>query len=207
MKKHLLLIISILTLTANTFAQDAEQVFKATVNKLKAYNNIEIAFDYQMINRAAGIDELMTGTGFLQGEAYKLSVAGQDMICDGVTLWTYLPDSQEVMVSSVDSEDGGSPLSIINAYYDNISAKFLPSGDPSKMMIEVSPKEKDENFSKLVVVTDTKTMNLKEVRLFDNNGSEFVYNITKFVTNQVLPDNFFTFNEQDYPDAEIIDMR
>lgn len=207
MKKYLLLIISILALTANTFAQDAEQVFKAAVDKLKAYNNIEIAFDYQMINRAAGIDELMTGTGFLQGEAYKLSVAGQDMICDGVTLWTYLPDSQEVMVSSVDSEDGGSPLSIINAYYDNISAKFLPSGDPSKMMIEVSPKEKDENFSKLVVVTDTKTMELKEVRLFDNNGSEFVYNITKFVTNQVLPDNFFTFNEQDYPDAEIIDMR
>lgn len=207
MKKHLLLIISILTLTANTFAQDAEQVFKATVNKLKAYNNIEIAFDYQMINRAAGIDELMTGTGHLQGDSYKLNIAGQEMICDGTTLWTYMPDSQEVMVSSVDSEDGGSPLSIINAYYDNISAKFLPSGDPSKMMIEVSPKEKDENFSKLVVVTDTKTMELKEVRLFDNNGSEFVYNITKFVTNQVLPDNFFTFNEQDYPDAEIIDMR
>lgn len=207
MKKYLLLIISILTFTANTFAQDAEQVFKATVDKLKSYDNIEIAFDYQMINTAAGIDELMTGTGHLQGDSYKLNIAGQEMICDGTTLWTYMPDSQEVMVSSVDSEYGGSPLSIINAYYDNISAKFLPSGDPSKMMIEVSPKEKDENFSKLVVVTDTKTMELKEVRLFDNNGSEFVYNITKFVTNQVLPDNFFTFNEQDYPDAEIIDMR
>lgn len=207
MKKYLLLIISILTFTANTFAQDAEQVFKAAVDKLKSYDNIEIDFDYQMINTAAGIDELMTGTGHLQGDSYKLNIAGQEMICDGTTLWTYMPDSQEVMVSSVDSEDGGSPLSIINAYYDNISAKFLPSGDPSKMMIEVSPKEKDENFSKLVVVTDTKTMELKEVRLFDNNGSEFVYNITKFVTNQVLPDNFFTFNEQDYPDAEIIDMR
>lgn len=207
MKKYLLLIISILTFTANTFAQDAEQVFKAAVDKLKSYDNIEIAFDYQMINTAAGIDELMTGTGHLQGDSYKLNIAGQEMICDGTTLWTYMPDSQEVMVSSVDSEDGGSPLSIINAYYDNISAKFLPSGDPSKMMIEVSPKEKDENFSKLVVVTDTKTMELKEVRLFDNNGSEFVYNITKFVTNQVLPDNFFTFNKQDYPDAEIIDMR
>lgn len=207
MRKHLMLIISILTLATNTFAQNAEQVFKAAVDKLKAYDNIEIAFDYQMINTTAGIDELMTGTGHLQGDSYKLNIAGQEMICDGTTLWTYMPDSQEVMVSSVDSEDGGSPLSIINAYYDNISTKFLPSGDPSKMMIEVSPKEKDENFSKLVVVTDTKTMNLKEVRLFDNNGSEFVYNITKFVTNQVLPDNFFTFNEQDYPDAEIIDMR
>lgn len=207
MKKYLLLIISILTFTANTFAQDAEQVFKAAVDKLKSYDNIEIAFDYQMINTAAGIDELMTGTGHLQGDSYKLNIAGQEMICDGTTLWTYMPDSQEVMVSSVDSEDGGSPLSVINSYYDNINAKFLPDNDPSKTTIEVTPKEKDENFNKLVVVAETKTMNLKEVHLFDNNGSEFVYNITKLVTNQILPDNFFTFNEENYPDAEIIDMR
>lgn len=207
MRKHLMLIISILTLATNTFAQNAEQVFKAAVDKLKAYDNIEIAFDYQMINTTAGIDELMTGTGHLQGDSYKLNIAGQEMICDGTTLWTYMPDSQEVMVSSVDSEDGGSPLSVINSYYDNINAKFLPGSDPSKTTIEVTPKEKDENFNKLVVVAETKTMNLKEVHLFDNNGSEFVYSITKFITNQILPDNFFIFNEEDYPGAEIIDMR
>jgi len=207
MRKHFLLIFSILAFTATGFAQNAEQVFKAAVDKLKAYNNIEIAFDYQMINKEADINELMTGTGFLQGDAYKLNVAGQDMICDGTTLWTYLSDSQEVMVSSIDSENGGTPLSIINSYYDNINAKFLPNSNKDRVTIEVSPKAKDENFNKLVVVTDAKTMELKEVHLIDNNGSEFIYNLTKFVTNQVLPANFFTFNEKDYPDAEIIDMR
>lgn len=207
MRKYLMLIISILALATNTFAQNAEQVFKAAVDKLKAYDNIEIAFDYRMINTTAGIDELMTGTGHLQGDSYKLNIAGQEMICNGSTLWTYMPDSQEVMVSSVDSEDGGSPLSIINSYYDNINAKFLSGSDPSKTTIEVTPKGKDENFNKLVVVAETKTMNLKEVHLFDNNGSEFVYSITKFITNQILPDNFFIFNEEDYPGAEIIDMR
>ena len=75
------------------------------------------------------------------------------------------------------------------------------------MSIEVTPKEKDENFNRLVVIIGTKTMELKEVHLFDNNDSEFVYSITKFITNQILPDNFFIFNEEDYPDAEIIDMR
>lgn len=207
MKKHFLLIFSILTFSAMGFAQNAEQVFKAAFDKLKAYDNIEIAFDYQMINTEAGINELMTGTGFIQGDSYKLNVAGQDMICDGKTLWTYLADSQEVMISSVDSADGGSPLSIINSYYDNITAKFQPSSNPARTTIEVSPKVKDENFNKLVVVIDTKTTELKEVHLFDNNGSEFFYNLTKFVTNQVFPANFFTFNEKDYPEAEIIDMR
>ena len=45
------------------------------------------------------------------------------------------------------------------------------------------------------------------MHVFDKNKNEFVYVITKFVTNQKLPAGFFTFKETDYPDAEIIDMR
>lgn len=207
MKKHFLLTISILTLAVGLKAQDAEQVFKSAVDKLKAYNNIEIAFDYKMINAEAGINETMTGSGFMQGDAYKINVAGQDMTCDGKTLWTYLPDSEEVMISSVEGDEGGSPLAIINAYYDNINAKFLDNGSADKKRIEVTPKAKDDNFSNMIVVLDSKTLNLKEVHVFDNNGSEFVYIISKFVTNQTLPAGFFTFKAEDHPDAEIIDMR
>jgi len=207
MRKHFLLTISILALSFCVKAQSAEQVFKSAVDKLKSYNNIEIAFDYKMINTEAGINETMTGTGFMQGDAYKINVAGQDMTCDGKTLWTYLSDSEEVMISSIEGDEGGSPLSIINAYYDNISAKFLDNCSNDKKRIEVTPKAKDDNFCKMIVVLDAKTLNLNEVHVFDNNGSEFVYIITKFVTNQALPTGFFTFKAEDHPDAEIIDMR
>lgn len=207
MKKRFLLTISILTLGLCVKAQSAEQVFKNAVDRLKAYNNIEIGFDYQMKNAEAGIDEVMTGDGFLQGNAYKINIAGQDMICDGETLWTYLADSEEVMISSVDTEENSSPLAMITSYYDNVTAKFVDNDDNSLKSIEITPISGDENFIKLIVVIESKTLDLKEARMFDNNGSEFVYRLTKFVTNQELPANFFTFNAQDYPDAEIIDMR
>lgn len=207
MKKRFLLTISILTLGLCVKAQSAEQVFKNAVDRLKAYNNIEIGFDYQMKNAEAGVDEVMTGDGFLQGNAYKINIAGQDMICDGETLWTYLADSEEVMISSVDTEENSSPLAMITSYYDNVTAKFVDNDDNSLKSIEITPISGDENFIKLIVVIESKTLDLKEARMFDNNGSEFVYRLTKFVTNQELPANFFTFNAQDYPDAEIIDMR
>ena len=207
MRKHFLLTISILALSFCVKAQNAEQVFKSAVDKLKAYKNIEIAFDYQMKNAEAGIDELMTGSGFLQGDAYKINVAGQDMICDGKTSWTYLADSEEVMISSVDPEESSSPFAMITSYYDNVTAKFVDNGNASRKSIEITPKGADNAFSKLVVVIDSKTLDLKEAHVFDNNGSEFIYKITKFVTNQALPANTFTFNEKDYPNAEIIDMR
>ena len=207
MKKHILLIFSILALTYSAKAQNAETLFKNAVDKLKSYNNIEITFDYNMINTEAGIFETMEGAGVLQGDAYVLHILGQDIICDGTTIWTYNADAEEVMISDVDDADGGgSPLSIINSYYDNITAKVVDEAGTTKK-IEVKPLFSDENIEKLIVTLNTNTLEIKDLHVFDKNKNEFVYVITKFLTNQKLPADFFTFKESDYPDAEIIDMR
>ena len=207
MKKYFLLIISLLALSINLKAQSAEDVFQSVVDKLKSYDNIEIAFDYNMINTEAGIYETMEGIGYIQGEAYKLKIMGQDIICDGSTMWTYNADAEEVMISEVDkSEGGGSPLAIINSYYENISAKFLENSTSTKK-IEAKSLLGDENIDKIIITIDAKTLEIKDLHVYDKNKNEFVYDITKFVTNQNLPVDFFTFKEADYPEAEIIDMR
>lgn len=207
MRKHILLIISILSLSFSIKAQNAETLFKNTVDKLKSYDNIEITFDYNMINTEAGIFETMEGAGVLQGEAYRLHILGQEIICNGTTIWTYNADAEEVMISEVDDADGGgSPLSVINSYYDNISAKIIEDAGTIKK-IEVKPLISDENIDKLIITINTTNLEIKDLHVFDKNKNEFVYVITKFVTNQKLPADFFTFKESDYPDAEIIDMR
>ena len=207
MKKHILLIIGIFALSFGIKAQNAETLFKNAVDKLKSYNNIEITFDYNMINKEAGIYETMEGSGVLQGDAYILHILGQDIICNGTTIWTYNADAEEVMISDVDNADGGgSPLSIINSYYDNITAKIINDAGTIKK-IEVKPLVADENIEKLIVTLNSKTLEIKDLHVFDKNKNEFVYVITKFLTNQKLPAGFFTFKKSDYPDAEIIDMR
>lgn len=207
MKKHILLTISLLALLFNANAQKAESIFKSAVDKLKSYDNIEIVFDYNMINTEAGIYETMEGFGVLQGDAYKLRIMGQDIICDGNTTWTYNADAEEVMISDVDRTDGGgTPFAIIEEYYDNITAKIIhEAGDVKK--IEVKSLAGDENIDRIIVTINAKTSEIKDLHVFDKNKNEFVYVINKFVTNQKLPADFFTFKESDYPDAEIIDMR
>ena len=206
MKKHLLLIIiALMALSAK--AQNAEALFKSAVDKLKSYDNIEIAFDYNMINTEAGIFETMDGAGFLQGDAFKLFIMGQVIICDGHTTWTYNSDAEEVMITEVDKSDGsGSPISVIESYYDNITAKYVDEAGAIKK-IEVKSLISNDNFKKIIVTLDSNTLEIKDIHLFDNDDTEFVYVIKKFVTNQKLPADFFTFKESDFPDAEIIDMR
>ncbi|MBQ4205157.1 MAG: outer membrane lipoprotein carrier protein LolA [Bacteroidales bacterium] len=206
MKKHfLLIIIALMALAAK--AQNAETMFKSAVDKLKKYDNIEIAFDYNMINTEAGIFETMDGAGFLQGDAFKLFIMGQVIICDGHTTWTYNSDAEEVMITEVDKSDGsGSPISVIESYYDNITAKYVDEAGSIKK-IEVKSLISNDNFKKIIVTMDVNTLEIKDIHLFDIDETEFVYVIKKFVTNQKLPADFFTFKESDFPDAEIIDMR
>ena len=206
MKKYFLLIIIALMAFAAK-AQNAEATFKSAVDKLKTYDNIEIAFDYNMINTEAGIFETMEGAGFLQGDAFKLFIMGQVIICDGHTTWTYNSDAEEVMITEVDKSDGsGSPISVIESYYDNITAKFVDEAGAIKK-IEVKSLISNDNFKKIIVTMDVNTLEIKDIHLFDIDETEFVYVIKKFVTNQKLPADFFTFKESDFPDAEIIDMR
>ena len=160
-----------------------------------------------MINTEAGIFETMDGAGFLQGDAFKLFIMGQVIICDGHTTWTYNSDAEEVMITEVDKSDGsGSPISIIESYYDNISAKFVDEAGTIKK-IEVKSLMNNDNFKKIIITLDSNNLEIKDIHLFDNDETEFVYVIKKFVTNQKLPADFFTFKESDFPDAEIIDMR
>ncbi len=132
---------------------------------------------------------------------------GQVIICDGHTTWTYNSDAEEVMITEVDKSDGsGSPIAVIESYYDNISAKFVDEKGAVKK-IEVKSLMSNDNFKKIIVTLDSNTLDIKDIHLFDNDDTEFVYVIKRFVTNQKLPADFFTFKESDFPDAEIIDMR
>jgi outer membrane lipoprotein-sorting protein len=42
-----------------------------------------------MDNKKDKIHDKFTGTLLSKGDKYKLSVARQDVICDGKTVWTY----------------------------------------------------------------------------------------------------------------------
>jgi len=62
----------------------------------------------------------------IRNDAYKLIVAGQTVISDGKTVWTYLAESEEVMVSDADlGEDAMTPSKILTAYYNDYKAVYV----------------------------------------------------------------------------------
>ncbi len=205
MRKSLLIIIGLL-LSINLSAQTAEEYLNNVIEKTKAYNDINIIFNYRIINKEAGINESMNGYGSMKGNSYKINVNGQEMISNGELLWTYLIDEGEVMVSEVTEDNNSSPIAIINSFSQNIKANFSYSEDVNIKVIEITENEGD-TFEKINVTIDNNDLKIKKVHLYTNDGNEFVYEIIDFTTNQDLPDSMFIFNEALHPNVEVIDMR
>ncbi len=206
MKRTLYITFLVLFASLSAYCQKADEMFRSVVDGIKAFKNIEISFEYKMTNDVVGINETITGNGFLQGDAYRLDLGSQILICDSNTLWTYLPDDAEVMISDVNAEDGSnSPLSIIESYYDNVNVVLDDKNEDFKSFV-ITPQNEDK-FKKIVVNIDKKTSHLKEIHVYDDDDNIFSYIINKFITNQELPQNTFVFDEESHPDVEVIDMR
>jgi outer membrane lipoprotein-sorting protein len=56
------------------------------------------------------------------------------------------------------------------------------------------------------VTVDKNKKQLLAMTMFDGNGNEFVYSITNFITNQP-PTKNSTFNPENHPGVEVIDLR
>lgn len=204
MKKYLMLIIGII-LGLRVSAQNAEDFLINIVEKMKSYNDINIIFNYQMINTSAGLYENVNGFASMKGNSYILNVGGQEMICNGEILWTHLIDDEEVMISEVTEDNNTSPIAIIDSFSGNITAEFIENEDANITTIEVKEK-KCGTFDRVQISVD-KDMNIKKVYVATPDGNEFIYEITDYKTNLNLPDSMFIFIEEQHPNVEVIDMR
>lgn len=189
----------------------ASELLKEVVEKTAAYDNLSVEFFYTMQNELAGISESNEGKLLFQGEAFRLELSGQTIINDGETVWVYMPDSREVMITQAeDGEDAFSPANILTTYYDEFEASFVHVTDtqsPDLKTIELIG-DGNLNFSKLHIRIDAAHMMIDSFTLFDDNGSTYTYHIRSLQTNISLEPGTFSFNPDDHPDLEdIIDMR
>jgi len=195
------------------FAQSskkADQLLKDVVDKTASYENMKVEISYTMVNNEMDINEKKGGVIFIAGDSYRIEMEGQIIISDGKTVWTYLVDSEEVLVSDVENNDENiSPTKILTTYNSDYKAKFDPDNkykNADLKAINLRPND-GKQFEKMSILVNQKSLSLESFSIYDKNGNVFTYHIHKLTPNLDLPENTFTFNPADYPDVEVVDMR
>ncbi|MBL3656692.1 LolA family protein [Fulvivirga sediminis] len=197
------------------FAQkdpEAKQILDAMSTKMKQIPAYSADITSAMVNEVDNINEEFNGKITVKGDMYKLEMDDQVVINNGSTVWTYLPDVNEVNIDNyTPSEDEISPSKIYEAYksgykYMLVSPETSKNGE-TVAEVDLVPNDKDAQFFKIKLFISQKTKNLKGWTMFDKSGNQYEYTIKNFKTNINPKDSFFAFDTSKYPGVEVIDLR
>jgi len=197
-----------------SFAQydpKALEVLDAMSKKYKAIASFEADISYTLTNDVDKINEQFKGKIVVKGDKFKLSLPEQEVINNGTTLWTYLPDAKEVNIDNYDpSSEDINPSKIYDIYKKGFKYLYLKEETEDGALcdvIDLVPEKKDAQYFKIRMNIVKKDKSIKSWTMFDKSGNRYKYSITKFSPNVKVDDAFFTFDPKQYPGIDVIDLR
>ena len=213
MKKSVLAVI-LLFLAKTTFAQyDAKalEILEAMSKKYKALTSFEANIAYTLTNETEKINEEFKGKITVKGDKFRLVLPEQEVINNGITVWTYLPEAKEVNIDNYDPKsDELAPSKFYEMYKKSFKYIYLKDESEGGVLCEVVdlvPEKKDAQFFKIRMNIAKKDKSVQSWTMFDKSGNKYKYTITKFVQNVKVEDSFFAFDLKKYPGVEPIDLR
>jgi outer membrane lipoprotein-sorting protein len=216
MKKILLLGAVAGIFSMNVWAQKndpaAKQVLDATSANFKKANSIKADFTLKVESASGKTKDSRKGTIFLKGQKYKIAMAGQEIICDNKTVWTYSKENKEVQVNAYDGGDKTiTPAKLFSNFYDK---EFLyrlsgetAEGGKTLQIIELTPIDKSKQFFKVELYIDKAKKVIAKGKMFEKNGNRYTYEVTNYTPNANLTDATFSFDPKKYPGVEVVDLR
>ena len=195
-----LLIVALLFGGALQAKNGAEELMKKTLDKVNSYHNFKADLSYTMDNKQMNIHEKKVGTIFVEGDKFRIAMAGQIIISDGKNVWTVIKDSKEVMLNSVDPSNPSSfsPTAILKRYAD-YKVKLDKHASKGHLKILLLTSKKETTFKKVTITIEEPGLLLKSISLYDQQGNVFTYHISHFQSNVKVPAGTFTFRPQDFP--------
>jgi len=211
MLKYFLFIVFLITGTALTGQnKKADAILEDLTKKLDSHKSVGVHFSYILKDANQVTTDEGKGTLLISGDKYRLKIIGQQVFCDGETIWTYIEDAEEVQINTATEEEGViTPSNLLTFYNDHYKAKAVKEEEfkgKTAYIIELKPNE-DKNHASVDFYVGKEENEILKIVLFDKNGGTTEYNLDKMNWDIPVKPDDFTFNADDYPDIEVIDMR
>jgi len=192
---------------------EAKKVLDKIRKKYDAYKTLEATFSLA-IEVPGEAKEIQKGTVTQEGKKFRLDMADQIVVSDGVATWAYQKKSNEVQVNDADPNDANSfltPKDLLSRYQkgDFLYAITDKTTEGVKVLtqIEFKPKDKTSEYSKLPIAIDEKAGTMQSIKAFAKDGSRYTFSITRFTPNKALAAGQFKFDQTQYKGVRVEDLR
>lgn len=212
MKTKLFTVILFLAFTSVASAQNARSILDKASSAYEKAGGVIATFTLDSKDTKAKETYSYDGTAHMKGDKFKIEIPDAITWFDGSTQWVYVKDTEEVNISAPTGEElqSISPSVLFNIYKKGFNLSYKgQKKEAGKTLseIELTPQKKTGDFAKIIVLIDKANNTFYKVTLIDKKGLENTLTIKKYQVGNNLSDETFKFNKNNYPNAEIIDLR
>lgn len=146
------------------------------------------------------------------GKQYEVSSNYADMLFDGKNLYSYNKKDKEITVSEPDMADFSdiNITTLLTTYKQQfkVSAPLIETANDKELVtVQLFPNNRNASFYKISLTLESATYLPVSVATHARNGVVNTLKITKINTNETFSADYFQFNADKYPNAQIIDIR
>ncbi|MBS1609972.1 MAG: outer membrane lipoprotein carrier protein LolA [Bacteroidetes bacterium] len=216
MKRIVLLAITMIGISASSFAQTsdpaAKKVLDAVSAKFKSFKSVLANFTYKVENAVGKTLSTKKGSVTMKGSKYRINFGDQQIWCDGKTVWNYDKNSNEVTISKVESAAGTiTPQKLFTNFYDKDFLYKLngdkKEGSKTLQEIEMTPIDKSKAFHKVYVLVDKNAQTLYSTKVLETSGNRYDYTVNSLKPNVNADDSQFVFDKSKFPGVEEVNLQ
>jgi outer membrane lipoprotein carrier protein len=197
------------------FGATAQAVMAEIQSRYEKTNDLEASFLQEYIGKVMKRPKRGEGKVYFKKQGmmrWDYRVPNQKLISNGLTLWYYQPEENQVFVSDVAKVlNEKTPLAFLSGEGDlsrdftllYLNEPISPKGE--NFILELVPKEPYATLAKLVLTVDKKTYYVVQADVIDELGNVTRTRFIDIKTNVGLPSSLFQFNIP--PGAEVLKMQ
>jgi len=151
----------------------------------------------------------MEGSVVLKGDRFMLALPENNVWSDGKTVWSYLPDINEVTITENDPDDDSfmsKPSLLFTMYKDGYKVRLIEQ-TPKEWIIDLYPEDISGDMIRMRLKIGKTDYSLQNAEYKTKEGITVTLDTQKYDLLFKPAADFFTFKPADHNGVEVIDMR
>jgi outer membrane lipoprotein-sorting protein len=190
-------------------AQDnkAQTILNDLSKKMKAYKSFYLEFKASIKNPDTGVNENVTGKGWVQGDKFHTVYGDNTIISNGIKIWVVSKEDKAVYISSAtdDDEETLNPRKLMSIWENGFNSKYIKE-EAGNHVIHLFPKNPGKSeYHTIVLKVSVADKELKAVEVRLKDGTKMIYDVIKFEGNTEIPAAKFVYDKRNYPGFQEVD--
>ena len=200
-------ICSVFTLSARSNV-DAEQLVDRWMQIVQS-RGISAKFTIKSFEGKDLISQEVSGDVVVKGNQFYFDSEELSLWFNGTTQWVYFKNTREVNITTPTADELAqtNPMVAISEYPSKFTLQLINQADVHHYTIKMTPKNKQENFEKLIVKFNKKDNMLQSIKLQEKTPTTHEFIVTKYQQDASIHGKMFIFDASKFEGAILNDLR